>query len=155
MRSGLSHRRRESASVVSTAPLLETATDQNGGINTLVKKNTLTSDDVVCFQDPRRASVGHVTRVQSIKIGTNRQPVHKAREGNVVSGDATYASMIRTRVGVCVVTRVSWIGITIQHVSTRCRRRDSNDGSLLWTKRHRLGWRLQGVRLSTNRECRT
>ena len=71
-----------------------------------------------------RASVGHVTRVQSVKIGTNRQYVHKARKGNVASGDATSASMIRTRVGVGFVTRVPWIGITLQHVSTRCRRRN-------------------------------
>ena len=55
MRSGLPHRRRESASVVSTAPLLDTATDPNGEINTLVKKNALTSDDVVCFQDPKKS----------------------------------------------------------------------------------------------------
>ena len=98
MRSELPHRRRESASVVLTAPLLEIATDPNGGINTLVKKNALTSDDVVCFQDPSRASVGHVTRVQSVKICTNRQHFRKAREGNVASGDATSASMIRNRV---------------------------------------------------------
>ena len=72
MRSGLSHRRRESASVVSTAPLLETATDPNGGINTVVKKNALTSDDVVSIQDPEQSNVGHVAMVQSVKIGTNR-----------------------------------------------------------------------------------
>ena len=53
-----------------------------------------------------RASVAHVTRMKSVKIGTNRQHFHKAREGNVASGDATSASMIRTRVGVGFVTRV-------------------------------------------------
>ena len=36
---------RESASIISTAPLSETATDPNGVINTLVKY-VLTSDDV-------------------------------------------------------------------------------------------------------------
>ena len=66
-----------------------------------------------------RANVGHVTRVQSVKIGTNRQHVHKAREGNVASGDTTSASMIRTRVGVGFVTRVPRIGMTLQHVSTK------------------------------------
>ena len=156
MRSELPHRQRESASVVSTAPLSETATDPNGGIDALVKKNILTSDDVDCIQDPEqsqrvttltvsktrsRANVDDLTRVQSVKIGNNRQHVHKAREGNVASGDATSASMIRTRVGFVFVTRVPWISITLQHVSTRCGRWDSNDGSLLWTKRHRLGWR--------------
>ena len=59
----------------------------------------------------------------------------------MASGDATSAFMIRTRVGVRLVTRVPWNVITLQHVSTRCRRRESNDGSLLWTERHRHGWR--------------
>ena len=90
-----------------------------------------------------RASFRHVTRVQLVKIDTKRQHVHKAREGNGASGDATSASMIRTRVGVRFVTSVPWIGITLQHVSTRCRRRDSNDWSLLWTERHHLGLRLR------------
>ena len=137
--SGLPHRRRKSALVVSTAPLSKTATDPNGGINTLVKKTTLSVS-----KTRSRASVGHVTRVQSVKIGINRQHVHKLREGSAVaSDDATSASMIRTRVGVWFVTTVPWIGITLQHASTRCRRRDSNDGSLLWTERHSLGWRLR------------
>ena len=80
-----------------------------------------------------RANAEHVTRVQSVEIGTNRQHVYKAREGRVVAkGDATSASMIRTRVGVELVRMVPWIGIILQDASTCCRRRDSNDVSLLW-----------------------
>ena len=44
----------ESASVTSTAPQSETATDSSRGINTLVKQHVLTSDDV-CFQDPEQS----------------------------------------------------------------------------------------------------
>ena len=46
---------RESASVIATAPLWKkNTTGPNGGIDTLVK-NVLTSDDVVCIQDPEQS----------------------------------------------------------------------------------------------------
>ena len=107
---------RESTSVTSTASLCQIATDSSGEINTMVKKkHVLTSVDVVCIQDRDRANAEHVTRAQSVEIGTNRQQVNKAREGSFVAkDDATSASMTRTTVGAECVTGVPRIGIIRQ-----------------------------------------
>ena len=123
-----------------------------GGINTLVKKkHVLTSDDAVCIQH-RSRNEGAISRDWH-QSSTRSQE----REGSVVaSDDATSASMTRTRVNIGRVTRLPQIGIIRQHASTSCRRRNSNDGSLLWTDDIALGGddgsRLQGARLSTSRE---
>ena len=158
MRSGLLHRRRESESVVSTAPLPETATDPNGEINTFVKKNIVTT--LFVSKTGSRANIGHVTRVQSVKIGTNHQPVHKAREGSAVaSDDMTSASTTRTRVGVGRVRRVHELVSPFKTFP-----QDDVDGTAttgVCCGRNDIalgedcGSRLHGIGLSTSRECRT
>ena len=72
----------------------------------MMKKNVLTSDDVVRIQDPeqsqRRARNDGAISQDWHQPSTRSQ----AREANVAIGNATSASMIRTRVGDGLVTRV-------------------------------------------------